>query len=119
MVPITRQEYVHFCEEASGTLHQFSTLQSDSNVWNMALDLKDTSLLAKLEGGDTIALEAKYHLNCLTKFRNHHRSHIRESQNDFNKSHEWKRKEARAFVEILEQILAHFTEAQAQSDGNT
>ena len=34
-------------------------------------------------------------------FRNHHRSHIRESQNDFNKSHKWKRKEARAFVEIL------------------
>ena len=90
-----------FCEEASGTLHQFSTLQSDSNVRSMTLDLKDTSLLIKLEGGDLIALEAKYYLNCLTKFRNHHRSYIRESQNDFNQSHEGQKKEAIAFVEIL------------------
>ena len=91
---------IFFCEEAIGTLHQFSTLQSDSNVRSMALDLTDTSLLAKLEGGDLMVLEAKYHLNCLTKIRNHHRSHIRESQNDFNESHEWKRMEAKAFVEI-------------------
>ena len=34
---------------------------------NMAAELEDTALLAKTEQGDHIALEAKYHLVCLTK----------------------------------------------------
>ena len=44
----------------------------------MAKDLRDASLLARIEGGDLIALEAKYHLSCLATFRNRHRSHIRK-----------------------------------------
>ena len=45
----------------------------------MAKNLQDAaSLLARIEGGDLIALEAKYHLSCLATFRNHHRSHIKE-----------------------------------------
>ena len=36
----------------------------------MATDLQDTALLAKLEGGDLIALDANYHLACLSQLRN-------------------------------------------------
>lgn len=61
--------YASFCEDASGRLHQFSTLQSDASVWCMAKDLQDVALLAKIEGGDLIALEAKYHLSCLATLR--------------------------------------------------
>ena len=148
-----------FCEEDGDKLHQFSTLQSDTSVQSMARDLQDVSLLSKIEGGDLIALEAKYHLSCLVKLCNRHRSYLREIQNASSKYHEERKKEARAFVELLtyiegsveegknffkfselrflyesrlkdfgiskevnkvrfkEQILSHYPEAQAQSDG--
>ncbi len=63
----------------------------------MARDLQDASLLAKIEGGDLIALEAKYHLSCLVKLRNRHRSYLRGIQNASSKSHEERKMEARAF----------------------
>lgn len=50
------------CEEETGTLHEFRTLDADTNIRKMATELQDAALLAKLEGGDLIALEAKYHL---------------------------------------------------------
>ena len=40
----------------------------------MALDLLDTSLIAKLSAGDLIAIEAKYHYNCLSTFKSRYRS---------------------------------------------
>ena len=58
-----------FCEDGSDKLHQFSTLKLDTRVRSMARDPQDASLLAKIEGGDLIALEARYHLNCLVKLR--------------------------------------------------
>ena len=70
----------------------------------MARDLQDASLLAKIEGGDLIALEAKYHLSCLVKLRNRHRSYLREIQNASSKSQEERKMEARAFVELLTYI---------------
>ncbi len=71
-----------FCAGTSGKLHQFSTLQSDASLRNMAKeDLQETSLLTKIEGGDLIALEAKYHLLCLATLCNHHRSHTKENNN--------------------------------------
>ena len=40
----------------------------------MATELQDSSLLARISGGDLIAIEAKYHFNCLSKFKNSCRS---------------------------------------------
>ena len=51
-----------------------------------------------------LALEAKYHLSCLVKLRNRHRSYLREIQNASSKYHEERKKEARAFVELLTYI---------------
>ena len=36
----------------------------------MASDLQDTALQTMVDGGDLTALEAKYHLSCLTELRN-------------------------------------------------
>ncbi len=43
----------------------------------MATEMNDTSLLVKLADGDLVAIEAKYHFACLTKYRNRYRSHVR------------------------------------------
>ena len=41
----------------------------------MATDLQETELMARIEGGDlVVALEAKYHLECLTALHNYYRS---------------------------------------------
>ena len=47
-----------------------STFGLDMNVWKAAMKLQDKSLLAKLSAGDLIALNALYHLNCLTSLYN-------------------------------------------------
>ena len=51
----TRKSYI-FC---------WTSFDAD-NVTRMATDLEDTALLTKIDGGDLTALEAKYHLSCLT-----------------------------------------------------
>ena len=42
-------------------LHNASTYNIDAKVRRCTIDLEDTALLAKLEPGDVIAIEAKYH----------------------------------------------------------
>ena len=49
----------------SEDLHSASTYDIDMKVHRCAIELEDTALLAKLEPGDMIALEAKYHQKCL------------------------------------------------------
>ena len=44
----------------------------------MATDLQDVEIMARISGGDMISIEAKYHLSCLTKLRNRHRSFQRK-----------------------------------------
>jgi len=93
-----------FCENGNKKLHKFSTLQTDTNVQTMAKDLQDTTLLARIEGGDLIALEAKYHLSCLINLRNRHRFYMREVQNATGKFGKERKLEARALVELLAYI---------------
>eukprot|EP00058_Branchiostoma_floridae_P011619 XP_002597107.1 hypothetical protein BRAFLDRAFT_76362 [Branchiostoma floridae] len=52
------------------TLHEVSTFQLDYRVRKCAQDIQDDDLLAKLSGGDLIALEAKYHARCLVSLYN-------------------------------------------------
>ena len=72
-----------FCEEETGNLHEFRTLDADINIRIMPTDLQDAALVRKLEGGDLIALEAKYHLACLAKI-NRHRSLMKKSSCNHN-----------------------------------
>ena len=65
----------------------------------MATDLKDASLLAKLSGADIVAIEGKYHFVCLNKYRNKHRSLLREQNRlDELDAQHW---EARSFAELI------------------
>ena len=63
------QESCIFCSEVSGTLHNCATMTLDHAIRKMATELQDTSLLARISGGDLIAIEAKYHFNCLSTFK--------------------------------------------------
>ena len=89
-----------YCE-GCGKLHHFSMLETDSSVCTIDKDLNDTSLLAKIEGGDLIALESKYHLSCLAKLRNHHRYYLREVEESSSVLIEERKLEARAFAELF------------------
>ena len=61
-----------FCNEpaSSARLPNASTYNIDTNVRRAALDVGDTVLLAKLAAGDTTAIVAKYHQNCLRSLYN-------------------------------------------------
>ena len=67
----------------------------------MATELKDTDLLAKLAGGDMVAIEAKYHTNCMVSLRNRCRSFVRSSSTDETPDTQNEIAKARAFAEIL------------------
>ena len=56
------------------------TYDIDVKVHRCAIKLEDTALLAKLEPGDMIALEAKYHQKCIANLYNSARALV------FNKS---------------------------------
>ena len=71
-----------FCQQQDGCLHEFRTLEADETIRLMATELQDTELMARIEGGDLVALEAKYHLQCLTALRNCYRSLTRQHDKD-------------------------------------
>ena len=69
----------------------------------MAIDLEDFQIMARISGGDMISIEAKYHLSCLTKLRNRHRSFQRKSKRRNIKKGD-KVAEYHAFEEFLQFI---------------
>ncbi len=94
-----------FCQQENGHLHEFQTLEIDKTVRQMALELQETDVMARMEGGDLIALEAKYHLQCLTELRNRYRSQIRQHGQKAEEYYsEEKKIKARALVELYTYI---------------
>jgi len=79
-LPVAKDTHVCLfckCDGKSEQLHEFSTFNADKSVRVMATEMNDTSVLVDLADGDLVAIEAKYHLACLTKYRNRYRSHCR------------------------------------------
>ena len=75
MANTLNEECCIFCSLPSGKFHQCATMELDSDLQKMAAeDLQDTTLIAKLSGGDLIENEAKYHNKCHIAYRNRHRS---------------------------------------------
>ena len=66
----------------------------------MAIELQETDLMARMEGGDLIALEAKYHLQCLTALRNCYRLITRQHEQKVEDCSDEKTIKARALVEL-------------------
>ena len=50
------------CDDTTGNLTKVETVSLDSHVRQIAEVLRDTKLLAKLSGGDMVAIDAQYHL---------------------------------------------------------
>lgn len=68
-----------FCQKRdnSDNLHRFSADNSDKNIRIMATELEDFDLLARMSGSDLMAIDAEYHLECLTEIRNKYRKQQR------------------------------------------
>lgn len=90
-----------FCTKSEGSLHEFMTLEADKNVRNMAADLQDTAVLARIAGGDVVAIDGMYHLSCLTEFRNRHRSLVRKRKKVDGGKVDEKKIDARAIIELI------------------
>jgi len=67
-------EKCFFCEKFSKDLHRCQTLQLNQKVRNIALEMGDNQVLAKLSQGDMVAVDAMYHLSCLVDYKNKYRS---------------------------------------------
>lgn len=100
-----------FCEHTDGVLHECSTFQMDQNLKDMATVMGDTVLLGKLCSGDVIAQELKYHLSCLTAFRNRYRATVRrDSSHEINE--EKQLLEGRCFAELVSHITDKLADGQ-------
>ena len=90
-----------FCEkgEEENDLHEVSTFDADTSIRDMITEINETMLMTRIVGSDLMAVEAKYHLTCLTKLRNQHRSFTRVSI-QVPENIDEKMNESRAFVEI-------------------
>jgi len=91
------------CAQTSGTMHLCSTMRLEHELRKMAEELQDTIMISKTAGGDLIAIDAKYHLNCLASYKNRYRSFIR-SKTSSQSQNEDKLLLAHAFVELVSYI---------------
>ena len=68
---IMKEYRCFFCNDNKGVLHRASTSNLNEHIKNCVLELNDSLLLAKISSaGDVMALEVKYHGNCLTNLYN-------------------------------------------------
>ena len=98
------KELCIFCEmSTSEQIHEF-TFNANKSVSQMATEMGDMGLLVKLSDF-LVAIEAKYHLNCLLRYRNRNRSHLRAKSDSSSSLHSTDRKaKARAFAELISHI---------------
>ena len=65
-----------------GGHHKASTFEIDKSVRESAIKLRDTAVLARLAGGDMVAIEAEYHVKCLaalsTEFESYKYKHLQQ-----------------------------------------
>lgn len=91
-----------FCGDmTTDLLHEFTTFNMDKTIRDMANEMCDSELLVKLSGGDLVAIEGKYHLSCLTSYRNRYRAFLRALSASSQSSISTKQAKARAFAELV------------------
>ncbi len=83
------------------------TFDADANIREMIVALQDTQLLAKIDGGDLIAKEVKYHLKCLVTLKNRYRSYKRTLIQEPSNVQEYMN-ESRVFVELINYMKTAF-----------
>ena len=98
-------EQCFFCKKGAdedNPLH-VSSYDMDTGLKNMVSELQDTQLLARIVGSDLMAMDATYHLTCLTHLRNRYRSHMRQLKKATTNTDDIMN-EARTFVELAGHI---------------
>ncbi|KAG1695324.1 hypothetical protein GQR58_006635 [Nymphon striatum] len=70
---------------------------------NPFIDSNQLMRVARISGGDLVAIEAKYHYDCLSLYKNRHRSEQRASHS-YAAANESRLQEARAFAELVSYI---------------
>ena len=107
-MPANNKETCFFCEEYDVDKNLFKAATKDitKNVYKCAKQLCDRKLLAKLAPGDMIAINAKYHLNCLNILYNRYRSHL--TNIEFKKQSNQVSYDSLVFAELI----AHIEEAR-------
>ena len=101
-----------FCDKLASDepLHNVTTFSLDNRVRQIAMDLQDQKLLAKLSAGDMVAQEAKYHKSCLTSLNNQARSKAsKEAKGEDNKSV--------AHGIVLAELVSYIEESRGENDG--
>ena len=91
-----------FCGQSENLIN-FATLNAEYKVRQMAKDLNDVELQTKISGGDFVALEIKYHLPCLTAYRNKHYLDF-TCKNVEDTSSNYKAAKTRALTEVFSHI---------------
>ena len=82
----------------------------------MATELNDTTLLARISGGGIVAIEAKYHIECLVKYKNSYRS-AQKAASQYSKQDENRCLQALVFVEVHVHVVA-FIENEVENETN-
>lgn len=102
-VPATISQVCFLCDTVTKEeLHNVETYSVDEKVRKSAFDLQDEKLIAKLSSGDLIALEAKYHLTCLSQLYRRRESVLKETEGqDEHTFH------SLAFAELVEFVEEH------------
>ena len=71
---LTHSEKCFLCGEFSKDMHRCQTFERNQKVRDIATEMGNNQMLAKLSQGDMVAVDAKYHLRCLVDYKNKYRS---------------------------------------------
>lgn len=64
-----------FCDEQGNDLHQVLTLEVDVN--EMAIQMQDCQMIAKLAASDMVAIEAKYQSRCMLAHKRKYTAYVK------------------------------------------
>lgn len=107
---VSDQNVCVFCNEQGNDLHQVVTLEVDKDVKGMAVQTQDSQLIAKLAGGDMVAIEAKYHSKCMLAYKRKYTAYVKSCNKIETSTNDDSAAEARTFAELIS-----FMESSAES----
>ena len=83
LTPVTKKKICLFCDENDDKelLHEATSKAINKTVVECARALGDSKILTRLACGDMKAIDAYYHLSCLTYICNRQRSHKTKIEN--------------------------------------
>lgn len=98
---VSDQNVCMFCDEQGNDLHQVLTLEVDRDVNEMAFQMQDCQLIAKLAAGDMVAIEAKYHSRCVLAYKRKYTAYVKRCSERETTTNDVSAAEARTFAELI------------------